>query len=144
MHGNARECTGMHGIEPNRTARLMSTATQQIVAKAWNFAHVLRDDGLSYMAYTEQITFLLFLKMADEMTKPPYKRPAIVPAKYSWESLLKLEGDELETHYRHCLEELGKKPGMLGEIFKKARADIQNPSTLYKLIVDLIEPVKWS
>jgi type I restriction enzyme M protein len=122
----------------------MSTASQQIVSKAWNFAHVLRDDGLSYMAYTEQITFLLFLKMADEMTKPPYNRPAIVPAKFSWPKLLKLEGDELEAHYRHCLEELGKQPGMLGEVFKKARVDIQNPATLKRLIVDLIEPIKWS
>jgi type I restriction enzyme M protein len=122
----------------------MSTASQQIVSKAWNFAHVLRDDGLSYMAYTEQITFLLFLKMADEMSKPPYNRPAIVPAKFSWQKLLKLEGDELEAHYRHCLEELGKEPGMLGEVFKKARMDIQNPATLKRLIVDLIEPIKWS
>jgi type I restriction enzyme M protein len=122
----------------------MSTVSQQIVSKAWNFAHVLRDDGLSYMAYTEQITFLLFLKMADEMTKPPYNRPAIVPAKFSWPKLLKLEGDELEAHYRHCLEELGTQPGMLGEVFKKARMDIQNPATLKRLIVDLIEPIKWS
>ncbi|MFO0905714.1 MAG: class I SAM-dependent DNA methyltransferase [Pirellulales bacterium] len=122
----------------------MSTASQQIVSKAWNFAHVLRDDGLSYMAYTEQITFLLFLKMADELTKPPYNRPPIVPAKFGWDSLLKREGDELETHYRHILEELANKPGMLGEIFKKARPDIQNPATLRRLIVDLIEPVKWS
>jgi len=123
---------------------MMSNDSQQIVAKAWNFAHVLRDDGLSYMAYTEQITFLLFLKMADEMTRPPHNRPPIVPAEYSWESLLKREGDKLEIHYRHCLEELGKQPGMLGEIFKKARPDIQNPATLRRLIVDLIEPVKWS
>ena len=47
------------------------------LSKAWNFAHVLRDDGLSYMGYTEQVTFLLFLKMADELTKPPYNRPPI-------------------------------------------------------------------
>src|SRR5947207_5463934 len=122
----------------------MSNDSQQIVSKAWNFAHVLRDDGLSYMAYTEQITFLLFLKMADEMTKPPYGRPPIVPARYGWESLLKLEGDALETHYRHVLEELGRRPGMLGEIFKKARPDIQNPATLRRLMVDLIEPVQWT
>ncbi|MFM9963468.1 MAG: N-6 DNA methylase [Planctomycetaceae bacterium] len=122
----------------------MSNDSQQIVSKAWNFAHVLRDDGLSYMAYTEQITFLLFLKMADEMTKPPYSRPPIVPPKHGWQTLLKYEGDELEVHYRHTLEELGKQPGMLGEIFKKARPDIQNPATLRRLIVDLIEPVKWS
>lgn len=123
----------------------MSTnQSQQIVNKAWNFAHVLRDDGLSYMAYTEQITFLLFLKMADEVTKPPYNKPSIVPAKYNWESLLKREGAELATHYRHCLEELGKQPGMLGEIFKKARPEIQNPATLRRLIVDLIDCEKWS
>src|SRR5580704_11599963 len=122
----------------------MSSDTQQIVNKAWNFAHVLRDDGLSYMAYTEQITFLLFLKMADEQTKPPYNKSPIVPAKFSWESLLKREGDELEAHYRHILEELGKQPGMLGEIFKKARPEIQNPATLRRLIVDLIDVEKWS
>jgi type I restriction enzyme M protein len=122
----------------------MSNPTQQIVTKAWNFAHVLRDDGLSYMAYTEQITFLLFLKMADELTKPPYNRPPIVPPEYGWQSLLKHEGDELEAHYRHVLEELARRPGMLGAIFKKARPDIQNPSTLSRLIVDLIEPVKWA
>src|SRR5947209_20539499 len=119
----------------------MSNDSQQIVSKAWNFAHVLRDDGLSYMAYTEQITFLLFLKMADEMTNPPFNRPPIVPPKYGWQSLLKLDGDELEAHYRHCLEELGKQAGMLGEIFKKARPDIQKPPTLSRLIVDLLEPV---
>ena len=122
----------------------MSTATQNIVNKAWNFAHVLRDDGLSYMAYTEQITFLLFLKMADELTKPPYNRKPIVPPSLGWPSLLKLDGDELEAHYRHILEELGKKPGMLGEIFKKARPEIQNPATLKRLIVDLIDTEQWS
>lgn len=121
----------------------MPIETQQIVNKAWNFAHVLRDDGLSYMAYTEQITFLLFLKMAHEQTKPPYNRLAIVPPTLGWESLLKLDGHELEAHYRKILEELGKKPGMLGEIFKKARQDIQNPATLKRLIVDLIEPERW-
>jgi hypothetical protein len=64
----------------------ISSDSQQIVSKAWNFAHVLRDDGLSYMAYTEQITFLLFLKMADEQTRPPYNKPPIVPARFGWES----------------------------------------------------------
>jgi type I restriction enzyme M protein len=92
--------------------------SQQIVNKAWNFAHVLRDDGLSYMAYTEQITFLLFLKMADEQTKPPYNKPPIVPAKYNWESLLKREGDELEAHYRHM-------PGRTRQAAGNARRNLQ-------------------
>ena len=122
----------------------MSNDTAQIVNKAWNFAHVLRDDGLSYMAYTEQITFLLFLKMADEQTKPPYNRKPIVPAKYSWQSLLERDGNELEVHYRHCLEELGRQPGMLGEIFKKAKSEIQNPALLRRLIVELMDKEEWS
>ena len=118
--------------------------SQQIVNKAWNFAHVLRDDGLSYMAYTEQITFLLFLKMADELTRPPYNRAALVPKGLDWPSLLKLDGYALEVHYRHVLEELGRKSGMLGEIFKKARQEIQNPATLKRLITELIGAEQWS
>src|SRR3954468_15079219 len=121
----------------------MSTDTQQVVSKAWNFAHVLRDDGLSYMAYVEQITFLLFLKMADEQTKPPYNRKPIVLAGYDWASLLSREGDALEVQYRHILEHLSTQPGMLGEVFKKAKPEIQNPVTLRRLIVDLIDPEKW-
>ena len=77
----------------------MSNTSQQIVNKAWSFAHVLRDDGLSYMAYTEQITFLLFLKMADEQTRPPHNKPALVPKGLDWASLLAKEGDlEKEDH----------------------------------------------
>ena len=79
------------------------------------------------MAYTEQITFLLFLKMADELTKPPYNRKPIVPAPLGWPSLLKREGDELEAHYRHILEELGKKPGMLGRNLQKGPARHPEP-----------------
>ena len=97
--------------------------------------NVLRDDGLSYGDYVEQLTFLLFLKMADEQTKPPYNRPARIPKDLDWASLERLDGDPLESHYRHILTELGKQPGMLGEIFKKARPEIQNPATLRRLIV---------
>ena len=75
----------------------------------------------------------------DELTKPPHNRPAIVPAKFGWETLLKKEGDDLETHYRHCLEELGKQPGMLGEIFKKARPASQD--TLHR---DMTEIIAWA
>lgn len=67
-----------------------------------------------------------------------------MPAHYDWPNLLKREGDELEVHYRHTLEELGKKPGMLGQIFLKARPDIQNPALLYRLIRNLIEPETWT
>ncbi|MHB1423323.1 MAG: type I restriction-modification system subunit M N-terminal domain-containing protein [Gemmataceae bacterium] len=118
----------------------MSTDTQQIVAKAWNYAHVLRDDGLSFLAYTEQITFLLFLKMADEQTRPPYNRKLIVPKGLDWSSLVALDGEALLTHYRHVLEELSRKPGMLGAIFQRAKVEFQNPALLRRLIAELIDP----
>ena len=63
----------------------------QIVQKLWNYCNVLRDDGMSYGDYVEQLTYLLFLKMADERTKPPYNQPSQIPDKYSWPSLLKRE-----------------------------------------------------
>ncbi len=82
-----------------------------IVQKLWNYCNVLRDDGMSYGDYVEQLTYLLFLKMADERMKPPYSQPSQIPDKYSWPSLLKRDGDDLFDHYRHLLEELGKKKG---------------------------------
>ena len=87
----------------------MSTPSA-LVSKLWNYCHILRDDGLSYGDYVEQLTFLLFLKMADEQSRPPFSKPATVPAGYDWPSLLAKDGDELETHYRHVLETLGKEP----------------------------------
>lgn len=121
----------------------MSTESKRIVDKAWNFATVLWHDGVSFLAYTEEITFLLFLKMADELTKPPYNRPAIVPPDLGWPSLLSKEGEALKRHYDHVLQELARKPGMLGEVFKRAKSAIEKPETLRRLIVDLIDPEKW-
>ncbi|MDP8973332.1 MAG: type I restriction-modification system subunit M [Actinomycetota bacterium] len=115
-----------------------------MVNKAWSYAHVLRDAGLPFHSYTQQITFLLFLKMADERTRPPYERPSIVPPELGWQSLLERDGQDLELHYRHVLEELGKRKGLLGEIFKRARLEIQDPALLRRLIVDLIDKEHWS
>jgi type I restriction enzyme M protein len=115
-----------------------------LVQKLWNYCNILRDDGLSYGDYVEQLTYLLFLKMADEQSRPPHNRPSPIPKGFDWKSLLKLDGDDLETHYRHALEELGKRPGMLGLIFRKAQNKIQDPAKLRRLIVDLINKEEWS
>jgi type I restriction enzyme M protein len=114
-----------------------------IVQKLWNYCNVLRDDGLSYGDYVEQLTYLLFLKMADEQTRPPFKRPAIIPKDLDWTSLLRLDGDALETQYRHILVELGKKKGTLGIIFRKAQNKIQDPAKLRRLVADLIDKEQW-
>ncbi len=99
----------------------MSNRSSQIVRKLWNYCNILRDDRLSYADYVEQITFLLFLKMAHEQMRPPFNKPSLVPEEFGWDTLVKLDGDELEIHYRHTLEELGKRPELLGVIFPKAQ-----------------------
>ncbi|HEC99483.1 MAG TPA: SAM-dependent DNA methyltransferase [Proteobacteria bacterium] len=116
----------------------------EIVSKLWNYCNVLRDDGMSYGDYVEQLTYLLFLKMADERSKPPYKQPSIVPDKYSWTSLIKQDGDDLFDHYRHTLEKLGQEKGLLGLIFNKSQNKFQDPAKLRRLIVDLIDKEDWS
>ena len=70
------------------------TNPQQLVQKLWNYCNILRDDGLSYGDYVEQLTYLLFLKMADEQSKPPFKKVSPVPKGFSWEALLRLDGDD--------------------------------------------------
>ncbi|MBZ5560737.1 MAG: type I restriction-modification system subunit M [Acidobacteriia bacterium] len=115
-----------------------------LVQKLWNYCNVLRDDGLSYGDYVEQLTYLLFLKMADEQSRPPFNKPSPIPKGFSWSALVKLAGDDLETHYRHTLEELGKRSGMLGVIFRKAQNKIQDPAKLQRLIVELIDKEQWS
>lgn len=122
--------------------------TNGIVQKLWNYCNLLRDDGLSYGDYVEQLTFLLFLKMADEQTRPPYSRPNPIPKDdkgkaLDWNSLKDKDGEELDARYKHILTELGKKPGMLGMIFRKSQNKIQDPAKLKRLISDLIGKEQW-
>src|SRR5438270_12690094 len=122
----------------------MSTAAQTIVQRLWNFCNLLRDDGLSYGDYVEQLTYLLFLKMAHERTQAPLNQPSRIPAGHDWPSLLERDGPELEAHYTLLLNELGRQAGTLGLIFRKALNRIQDPAKLRRLIVDLIEPETWT
>lgn len=103
---------------------------------------MLRDDGVSYGDYVEQLTYLLFLKMADEHAKPPFNKPASIPTGLDWQSLLEKDGSELEVHYRHILDSLGKEAGMLGIIFRKSQSRIQDPAKLRRLI-ELINAETW-
>lgn len=118
--------------------------TRQLVQKLWSYCQVLRDDGVSTLDYVQQLTFLLFLKMADEQSRPPLNRPSPVPAGLDWQSLLTRNGDALEFQYVRILRELGTKPGMLGQIFRKAQNKIQDPARLSHLIKNLIDKESWS
>ncbi|MHA1972571.1 MAG: type I restriction-modification system subunit M [Candidatus Hodarchaeales archaeon] len=112
-----------------------------IVQKLWNYCNVLRDEGISYGYYVEQLTYLLFLKMADEQTEHLGEEHKI-PEGLDWDSLVALEGSELEAHYRNILEELGKEQGIIGEIFRKAENRIRDPAKLKRLI-SLIDEEVW-
>lgn len=120
----------------------MATESSSIVKRVWNYCNVLRDDGVSYGDYVEQLTYLLFLKMADEQSKPPFDKSSNIPKGYDWQSLLSKDGGDLETHYRNILTELSKQKGMLGVIFRKSQNKIQNPAYLKRLI-ELINGETW-
>jgi type I restriction enzyme M protein len=120
----------------------MGNNNSAIVSKVWSFCNTLRDDGVGYGDYLEQLTYLLFLKMADEYTKPPYNRKFSIPKKYNWESLVGPKGAELEIHYSETLRELSKEKGILGQIFTKSQNKIQDPAKLSKIIA-MIDSEKW-
>lgn len=117
--------------------------TSAIVSKVWSFCNPLRDIGVGYGDYLEQLTYLLFLKMADEFSKPPYNRKLPIPKEYNWESLTEKRGDELELHYTKLLSELSRQKGILGQIFVQSQNKIKEPAMLYK-IIDMIDKEQWA
>lgn len=116
--------------------------TNTLVQKVWNFCHTLRDDGVSYGDYLEQLTYLLFLKLAHEYAQEPYNRETNIPKGYDWASLKSKTGEPLEAHYLAIMHMLGQEPGMLGAIFFKAQNKIQDPAKLSRLI-QLIDAEYW-
>lgn len=120
----------------------MTNNTASIVSKVWSFCNPLRDVGVGYGDYLEQLTYLLFLKMADEYSKPPYNRQLNIPKPYNWESLISKKGAELESHYVTLLRELSTQKGILGQIFTKSQNKIQDPAMLAK-VIDMIGSENW-
>jgi type I restriction enzyme M protein len=116
--------------------------TAALIQKVWNFCHTLKDDGVGYGDYLEQLTYLLFLKMAHEYTENPYFRKSQVPFGLDWPALKRHTGAPLEAQYLATLHELGRQGGMLGAIFFKAQNKIQDPAKLSRL-VQMIDAEQW-
>ncbi len=124
------------------------TTSSSIGQKLWNYCNVLRDAGLSYGDYLEQLTYLIFLKMMHERSRPPFTllpgyEPPPIPQGVDWPSLLERDGAALESHYRYTLATLGRQPGTIGVIFSKAQNRIQEPAMLTRLIRELINSENW-
>jgi type I restriction enzyme M protein len=107
-----------------------------VVAKLWGFCHTLRHDGVDYGDYIEQLTYLLFLKMADE-------RGIEMPEQSDWPYLRKESGTDLLDTYIGALRTLGRQPGILGDIYGGAQSRFNNPVNLAKL-VGLIDETEWT
>jgi type I restriction enzyme M protein len=109
-----------------------------LVRKLWQYCNVLRDDGLSYPDYVEQLTYLLFLKMADEQVGD------LVPPTIGWQSFASLDASAMQTQYGRVLTELGTFPGTLGLIFRGARNKVSDPGKLRLLVVELVGQTQWT
>src|SRR3954467_15609663 len=107
-----------------------------IVQKLWGFCHTLRHDGIDYGDYIEQLTYLLFLKMAEE-------RAAAVPRGSDWACLKEKSGTALTDHYADILRRLREQPGILGDIFAQATPRFNNPVNL-KRVIAMIDEEDWS
>jgi type I restriction enzyme M protein len=107
-----------------------------IVNKLWGFCHTLRHDGIDYGDYIEQLTYLLFLKMAEE-------RGAAIPKGYDWAGLKALSGTALTDHYADILRRLREERGMLADIFSQATPRFNNPVNL-KRVISMIDEEDWS
>ena len=121
----------------------MSEQSTSIVSKVWGMCAPLRDDGVSYGDYLEQLTYLIFLKMSDEYSKPPYNRQTGIPEGFGWSDMNTLTGADLEDTYKRILEKLGEQGGILGQVFKGAINKISNVSILYR-IVQMIDKENWA
>ncbi len=118
-------------------------AESNISQKIWNMAGVLMDDGISNADYLEQLTYLIFLKMADEYSKPPYNRDLGIPVGFAWEDLADKSGSALAEQYKNTLEALAKQGGALQEIYTDAQNKISKPAILHK-VIKMIGSENWT
>ena len=113
------------------------SSTSTLIRKLWHYCNILRDDGLSYPDYVEQLTYLLFLKMSDELPDGP------IDSRHGWQSFANLEATAMHRQYGITLSELGRREGMVGLIFRNSRNKIRDPAKLRLLVVDLIGQTEW-
>jgi type I restriction enzyme M protein len=117
------------------------TAASALIQRVWSYAHVLKDDGLAFMDYTEQITYLLFLKMTWEQR---HAGASEIPSRYTWGALKGFDDNAKRlTRYHQALRKLSEFPGLIGLIFTKPQSKINDPAKLH-LLIQMIDSENWS
>ncbi|WP_333884432.1 class I SAM-dependent DNA methyltransferase [Sphingobium yanoikuyae] len=114
---------------------------QALISKVWNYAHVLRDEGIGYGDYVGQISFLLFLKMDEERTQY-LGEPSLIPPAYQWSTIRGKTGEALDEHYKRALAELARRADFVGTLFLKAESKVNDPAKLQRLVT-LIDSETW-
>lgn len=128
-------------IEITKMIKSQNTAASIIVQKVWGYAHVLKDDGLAFMDYTEQITYLLFLKMAWEQRNTEANN---IPSRYTWGALKNIDNKlKRLARYHQGLRKLSEQEGLIRLIFTKPQSKINDPAKLH-LLMQMIDTEDWS
>jgi type I restriction enzyme M protein len=131
----------MAGGNVNVKGTTITIKVPGLVQKVWNYANVLKDDGLAFMDYTEQITYLLFLKMQWEQRESGASE---IPTRYTWGALKNInENTKLLARYHQGLRKLSELPGLIGLIFTKPQSKINDPAKL-RLLIQMIDSEDWS
>lgn len=118
------------------------TTSEDLVQKLWNYCNILRDDGLSYNDYVEQLTYLLFLKMADERSKPPFLDLPPLAGSFNWRGLMAKSDEEQLAHYQKILRRLGSRKDLFGSIYKNALSKFRDPAK-FQLVAREIDSIEW-
>jgi type I restriction enzyme M protein len=121
----------------------MAESASNIGQKIWSLANTLRDNGIGKSDYLEQLTYLLFVKMADEYSKPPHNRNIGIPTDCTWDTLKGKSGDELFKHYEYILKTLAEQTGTLQKIYTGAQNKISTPAQLAR-VISMVNAEKWS
>jgi type I restriction enzyme M protein len=115
---------------------------EALVQRLWAYCNILRDDGLSYNDYVEQLTYLLFLKMADERSKPPFLDLPALTGSFNWRGLMAKNDEEQLAHYQKILRRLGAKKDLFGSIYKNALSKFRDPAK-FQLVAKEIDSIEW-
>src|SRR5260221_7628718 len=121
----------------------MSLQASSLVNRLWNYCNILRDDGLSYGDYVEQLTYMLFLKMADEHSKPPFLHLAPLPKGFDWPSLVGKKDEAQLEHYERILRRLSKRRDLFGTIYKNSLRKFRDPAKFQRVVLE-INSIEWS